>query len=222
MPAHFKCYYTTLKGHCSFRLCLSWLSYQSILSHVDLLCFCIFFCGCWLGVASGTKDFARASELRRRERLAKDFLFVSEVWGLAGNTPRYLKNSSRLHVWERIYMCCWLVSFLDGKWKKSCTTWDVWNPVNNRMNYQPQPISWASSINNTMETRWLNVFFFETSIWHFHYSNLGCSSQRFVDVFQKRFHMMFNGLSLNEFLWSVNWCWNAWWKEMRTFCLSIF
>ena len=25
-----------------------------------------------------------------------------------------------------------------GWWLKSCTTWDVWNPINNGKNYQPQ------------------------------------------------------------------------------------
>ena len=30
-------------------------------------------------------------------------------------------------------ICCW--------WKTSCTTWDVWNPVNSGKNYQPQLVN---------------------------------------------------------------------------------
>ncbi len=34
-------------------------------------------------------------------------------------------------------------------WLKSCTTWDVWNPINNGINYQPQLVSRISAINST-------------------------------------------------------------------------
>ena len=33
-------------------------------------------------------------------------------------------------------------------WLKSCTTWDVWNPINNGKNYQPQLVSRISAINS--------------------------------------------------------------------------
>ncbi len=33
-------------------------------------------------------------------------------------------------------------------WLKSCTTWDVWNPINNGINYQPQLVNRISAINS--------------------------------------------------------------------------
>ena len=33
-------------------------------------------------------------------------------------------------------------------WLNSCTTWDVWNPINNGKNYQPQLVSRISAINS--------------------------------------------------------------------------
>ena len=35
-------------------------------------------------------------------------------------------------------------------WLKSCTTWDVWNPINNGINYQPQLVSRISAINRML------------------------------------------------------------------------
>ena len=35
-----------------------------------------------------------------------------------------------------------------GWWLKSCTTWDIWNLVNNGINYQPQLVGRISSINS--------------------------------------------------------------------------
>ena len=35
-----------------------------------------------------------------------------------------------------------------GWWKKSCTTWDVQNPVKNGTNYQPHLVSRISAINS--------------------------------------------------------------------------
>ena len=46
-------------------------------------------------------------------------------------------------------------------WKKSCTTWDVWNLVNNGINYQAQLVSRISSINSI--TQW----WFPTEMRHF-------------------------------------------------------
>ena len=37
-------------------------------------------------------------------------------------------------------------------WKKSCTTWNVENPANNGINYQPQLVSRISSINSIIYT----------------------------------------------------------------------
>ncbi len=33
-------------------------------------------------------------------------------------------------------------------WLKSCTTWDVWSPINHGINYQPQLVSRISAINS--------------------------------------------------------------------------
>ena len=60
---------------------------------------------------------------------------------------------------QNSYCCSWsLEGSLQGKkvlvkysyswWNQSCTTWDVQNPVNNRINYQPQLVRWFSKTIN--------------------------------------------------------------------------
>ena len=43
--------------------------------------------------------------------------------------------------------CCFVNPYC--WWLKSCTTWDVWNPINNGKNYQPQLVSRISAINSS-------------------------------------------------------------------------
>ena len=38
-----------------------------------------------------------------------------------------------LYLSQYVNYYCW--------WLKSCTTWDIWNPTNNEINYQPQLVS---------------------------------------------------------------------------------
>ena len=62
-----------------------------------------------------------------------------------GSYSGYLQNSARRwNVWKY----CW------SWWKKSCTTWDVWNPVNNRIYYQPQLVSLPDFWTINSITKW--------------------------------------------------------------------
>ena len=45
------------------------------------------------------------------------------------------------------------IHWSDCWWKKPCITWDVKNPVNNRINYQPQLVSLISSISSIISHR---------------------------------------------------------------------
>ncbi len=60
------------------------------------------------------------------------FIFTP-TWG---NDPIWLI----FFKWVETTNYCW--------WLKSCTTWDVWNPINNGKNYQPQLVSRILSINS--------------------------------------------------------------------------
>ena len=57
-------------------------------------------------------------------------------------------ESFGIHFKSLIY--CW--------WLNSCTTWDVWNPINNGKNYQPQLVSRISAINSIMLATWCNIY----------------------------------------------------------------
>ena len=57
----------------------------------------------------------------------------------------------RPHVWHEanfFWGIGWIVHTWYCWWLKSCTTWDVWNPINNGINYQPQLVSRISGINS--------------------------------------------------------------------------
>ncbi len=76
-------------------------------------------------------------------------LFCGKPW-------KYLKMTMHLQqIWcpqsEIMWWSCW--------WLKSCTTWDVWNPINNGINMNKLPINWCrisssriSSINSPWST----------------------------------------------------------------------
>ncbi len=54
-------------------------------------------------------------------------------------------------------------------WLKSCTTWDVWNPINNGKNYQPQLVSRISAINSiTLLWQFLRCFFLDPNCLKIH------------------------------------------------------
>ena len=71
--------------------------------------------------------------------------------------------------WHRAFGC--LPGLLGGRWEKGrfnsycwwlksqTTTWDVWNPINNGINYQPQPVSRISAINGRLSWAVLHVTF---------------------------------------------------------------
>ena len=54
------------------------------------------------------------------------------IWFMSPLHPRNKTNH-----WNPILYCWWL---------KSCTTWDVWNPINTGINYQPQLVSRSSAM----------------------------------------------------------------------------
>ena len=60
-------------------------------------------------------------------------------WGSVFGTSQ---NMLKIQLVREEFGCpyCW--------WLKSCTTWDVWNPINNGINYQPQQVSRISAINS--------------------------------------------------------------------------
>ena len=66
----------------------------------------------------GISNLAFSSACRQCKEL--DEFLLSALSGLSDNNlPQKIRPSY-----------CW--------WLKSCTTWDVWNPINNGINYQPQ------------------------------------------------------------------------------------
>ncbi len=64
-----------------------------------------------------------------------------------------------------VYYCWWL---------KTCTTWDIWNPINNGINYQPQLVSRISAINSSFSPcnfwisflQLLDLFFWHLPFFH--------------------------------------------------------
>ncbi len=48
--------------------------------------------------------------------------------------PTWGQNTANLHLWQ-LSNLNWMMLEWYCWWLKSCTTWDVWNPINNGINY---------------------------------------------------------------------------------------